>query len=88
MDDAVICPGCGCPQGIQSISYTDSDNFGWAVLGFCVPIVGLILYLVWNNSAPRKAKLAGKGALASVIAGVVFYIIYAIFIAAIIGSSL
>lgn len=35
----------------------------WGVLGFMFPILGLILYLVWKDSKPADAKIAGKGAL-------------------------
>ncbi|MDR0285639.1 MAG: hypothetical protein LBI33_12260 [Propionibacteriaceae bacterium] len=54
----------------------DAPNFGYAVLGFFIPVVGLILFLVWREQTPLKAKSAGKGALISVIAGVVFYVIF------------
>ena len=53
----------------------DSGSFGWAVLGFCIPVAGLILYLVWKDTKPRPAAAAGKGALVSFILGVLFYII-------------
>ena len=84
MDEAVVCPGCGCSQGNTPVA-NDSSSFGWALLGFCIPIVGLILYLVWKDQTPLKAKSAGKGALTSVIVSVVFYIIYAIILGAMIG---
>ena len=49
MDEAVVCPGCGCAQSGNAVqNQQDSDNFGWACLGFCIPIVGLILYLIWK----------------------------------------
>lgn len=54
----------------------DESSFGWAFLGFLIPVVGLILYLVWKQDYPLKAKSAGKGALVGVIAGVVLMIIY------------
>lgn len=41
----------------------DSGSFGWGILGFCFPIVGLILYLVWKGNKPLTAKKAGIGAL-------------------------
>ena len=41
----------------------DNGSFGWAVLGFCFPIVGLVLYLVWKSNKPISAKKAGIGAL-------------------------
>ncbi len=45
----------------------DAPNAGFAVLSFFFPIVGLILYLVWNDQYPLKAKSCGKGALIGVI---------------------
>ena len=88
MDEAVVCPGCGCTQGNTSVqSANDSSSFGWALLGFCVPVAGLILYLIWKDSTPLKAKSAGKGALVSVILSVIFYVIYAVILGAAIGMS-
>ena len=48
------------------------------MLGFCIPVVGLILYLVWKDTKPRTSKAAGKGALISVIIGVVWYLLMAV----------
>lgn len=53
----------------------DVPSTGFNVLGFFFPIVGLILYLVWKDQTPNKAKAIGKSALISFIIGVVFYII-------------
>ncbi|MDR0488375.1 MAG: DUF4870 domain-containing protein [Propionibacteriaceae bacterium] len=64
----------------------DAPNGGMAVLGFFFPVVGLVLYLVWKDQTPLKAKSAGKGALAGVITIVGLYMIYFIFIAILIGS--
>lgn len=85
MDEAVVCPNCGCTQNAPKAN--DSSSFGFALLGFCIPLVGLILYLVWKDSSPLKAKSAGKGALISVIISVVFYLIYAIIIGVTIGMG-
>lgn len=89
MDEAIVCPGCGCSQQAgNGVTTQDSSSFGWALLGFCIPVVGLILYLIWKDNTPLKAKSAGKGALVSVIISVVFYIIYAIIIGAAIGTGM
>lgn len=45
----------------------DSGSFGYAVLGFCIPIVGLILWLLWKDQKPRSAKMAGTAALVSFV---------------------
>ena len=52
----------------------DNGGFGWALLGFFVPVVGLILYLTWKNEKPKSAKSAGVGALISTILGAVLCI--------------
>lgn len=56
----------------------DKGGFLWGLLGFCIPIVGLILFLVWKDSKPKSAKAAGIGALVSVVISVVFYILSAV----------
>ncbi len=80
-DDAVICPKCGCATGNKKAPVVEySPSFGWALLGFFIPIVGLILYLVWKNEYPMRARSAGKGALVSVILGVIVYVIAIVFV--------
>lgn len=56
----------------------DKGGFLWGLLGCCIPIVGLILFLVWKDSKPKTAKAAGIGALVCVIAYVVMYILMAV----------
>ena len=69
-DKAAICPHCGVAQAPQVV---DNGGFGWGLLGCCIPLVGLILFLAWNNSKPKSAKAAGIGALISVVCGVLLY---------------
>ena len=74
-DRAVICPACGVPQGnITRNNPNDTGGFGWGLLGCCIPLVGLILYLVWKDTKPKTAAAAGKGALISVIISVAYYL--------------
>lgn len=47
----------------------------WSVLGFFIPLVGLILFLVWKTTNPKSAKAAGIGALVSVVINLLFLII-------------
>ncbi len=77
-DNAFVCPHCGvAQQEIPTVQPASPDNggFGWALLGFCIPIVGLVLFLVWKDTKPLTAKSAGKGALVSVIVGAVVYVL-------------
>lgn len=40
----------------------DIYSGGWIALGFFFPLVGLILYLVWQTELPNRARACGKGA--------------------------
>ena len=76
-DNAVVCPNCGAPQNNGSPT-NDTGSIGWGILGCCIPIVGLVLFLVWKDTKPRNAKAAGIGALVCVIAYVLLYVIAAV----------
>lgn len=65
----------------------DARSGGFAFLCFLFPIVGLILYLVWKDTLPLRAKSCGKGAIIGVIVSVVFSIIYAVIIVALAGAA-
>lgn len=54
---------------------SDNGGFLWGLLGCCIPIVGLVLFLVWKDQKPKTAKAAGIGALVSVILSVLFYVL-------------
>ena len=73
-NQAAICPNCGVAQNAKP-AVTDNGGFGWGLLGCCIPIVGLILFLVWKDSKPNTAKAAGIGALVSVGISIVYYIL-------------
>ncbi len=73
-NEVKTCPYCGYTM------VEDSDSFGWYLLGFLIPVAGLILYLVWKDNKPKCANRVGKGALTSVICGVVFWVFYIVII--------
>jgi hypothetical protein len=87
-DEAVICVKCGCSTGNQmgGVNPNDAPSGGFAVLGFLFPVVGLILFIVWNNSSPKKAKSCGKGALIGVIVEVVVAIVATCVSVAVLGA--
>lgn len=71
-DKAVFCVHCGVSTKLTP-EVTDNGGFGWGLLGCCIPIVGLVLFLVWKDTKPKSSKAAGIGALVAVISIVVFY---------------
>ena len=76
-DNAATCPSCGASQNTTP-QVTDNGGFLWGLLGCCIPIVGLVLFLVWKDTKPKTAKAAGIGALVSVIIGILWYILVAV----------
>lgn len=65
----------GQPNYAPQNTVVDNGGFLWGLLGCCIPIVGLILFLVWKDAKPKTAKAAGIGALISVILIVIFYVL-------------
>jgi competence protein ComGC len=53
----------GYDRGAQHRDVGDIPGAGIKALSFFIPIVGLVLFLVWHNDYPNKAKAAGKFAL-------------------------
>lgn len=85
-DDAAFCMACGrpcsgAPYG-NVANVQDEDNIIFTIIGFFIPILGVILYLYYMDKMPLRAKSAIKGTIISIIAGaalaVLFMIIYII----------
>lgn len=56
MDDlAVVCPNCGVQQELLTKD-PDTGSVGWGILGCCLPIAGLILFLVWREKSPKPLR--------------------------------
>lgn len=72
-DQAVVCPHCGVQQK-ELTTNDDTGSIGWGILGCCIPIVGLVLWLVWKDTKPKNAKSAGIGALISVGFTMLWYV--------------
>lgn len=64
-DNSYACPVCGTVQ-TAAPAQDDTGSIGWAFLGFCIPLAGLIMFLMWKDSKPLSAKKAGIGALIGV----------------------
>ncbi|MFP4078830.1 MAG: zinc ribbon domain-containing protein [Candidatus Izemoplasmataceae bacterium] len=71
-----VCPHCGHTLKTKTPSYDkdfedkkvlEESQVLWGLIGFIVPVAGLVLYLVWQSDRPLAAKAAGMGALVSVI---------------------
>lgn len=79
-ENSLYCNKCGTRlDNTQSVSVSeDRSSFGFALLGFFVPLAGLIFFLIYESKKPKRAKSAGKGALIGFITGIVLSIILVI----------
>lgn len=92
-DNERFCPYCGAEQNrvtsspVNTVSNDDTGSIGWGLLGFFIPIVGIILYCVWRNEKPLNAKISLKGAIISFILEAVLVVVYVICIFAMVGAN-
>lgn len=62
---ATACPNCGTPV------VKDGGGIGWGILGFFLPLVGIILCLAWKDTKPKTAKALIIGVIIVVVLGVI-----------------
>ena len=86
-----FCPNCGntlingkCP----ACNYQDKNNIGFNILSFFFPLIGLVLYILWTDEHPVKAKGCGKAALASVIVNALLTVSISSFLQALLQTLL
>ena len=72
--NGIYCENCGHPMAYeptynpqpqyqQQPTVEEKNTFWWGVLGFFVPIAGLVIFLIWLKEKPKSSKSAGIGAL-------------------------
>lgn len=79
-DTSSYCNNCGAriDNKPNADASEDNSNLGFAIFGFFIPIVGLILFLIYEEKKPKRAKSAVKGALIGFITEIVLAIILVI----------
>ena len=89
-DSATYYINCGTKFDNNINETDDRSSFGVAILGFFIPIVGLILFLIYEGKKPKRAKSAGKGALigfiTKVVLSIILVILYAVFTASLFSN--
>ena len=78
-EGVTVCPNCDKQVEVETTTKSSGGSIGWGVLGFFVPIAGLILFIVWLKKKEKDAKAAGLGALIGFllsIIGIVMFVLY------------
>lgn len=79
-ENSLYCNKCGTKlDNTQSVPVSeDRSSFGFALLGFFIPLAGLIFFLVYESKKPKRAKSAGKGALIGFVTEIILLIIFVV----------
>ncbi|MBD9050126.1 MAG: zinc-ribbon domain-containing protein [Ruminococcus sp.] len=91
-DTSSYCNNCGAriDNKPNADASEDSLSLGFAIFGFFIPIVGLILFLIYEEKKPKRAKSAGKGALigfiTEIVLAIIFVILYVVFAASLFNN--
>lgn len=67
-ENALYCPYCGAKLDSTQLEKSKSLDIGFFIVGFLIPILGLIVFLLYEKKEPKKAKSAVKGALIGFVA--------------------
>lgn len=77
LDDAVICPYCGCAQGTQKREETNGMAIAGFVCSFLIPLLGLIfggIGLKTANKTGNGRGLSIAGIIISIFSMAVYFI--------------
>ena len=76
LDEAVICPGCGCSVQVtnstQATEVDQSVSVGLVVLAVLIPLFGIIYWPVKAKTRPKCARACG---IAAIISWVVSFVL-------------
>ena len=100
-DNMNFCPNCGNNYFVYDNNYNYNYNYQnniqpqsnlgnpiiWGILGYFVPLAGIILFFVWKSTNPKHGNAAGIGALINIGLSIVVVIFYLIFLFGVIGMS-
>lgn len=91
-DTSSYCNNCGAriDNKLNADVSEDNSNLGFAILGFFIPIVGLILFLIYEEKKPKRAKSAIKGTLigfiTEIVLAIILVILYVVFAASLFNN--
>lgn len=71
-DSAQYCEKCG--EKLDLNQDDDKASIGYNILAFLIPLVGFILYFMWKDKTPNKAKSILMWSAISFGIGIVCYL--------------
>ena len=61
-DNATVCQNCGAYQN-KNPNVEDNGGIGWGLLGCCIPVAGLVLFLVWKDTQNHRHQCTNSSCL-------------------------
>lgn len=76
LDEAVVCPGCGCSLQTETAVATTPEvdetvSIGLVILAFLIPLFGIIYWPVKAKTRPKCALYCGIAAIISWVLGII-----------------
>ncbi|MBU1145526.1 MAG: zinc ribbon domain-containing protein [Firmicutes bacterium] len=56
-------------------SVNEGSTIGFGVLGFFIPLAGIILFIIWKDKRPKASKSAGIGAVIGFVGAIIYGIL-------------
>lgn len=81
MDEAVVCPNCGCSVATKEVQKTNGEDKvqgGLIAASILLPIVGVILWPVKHKETPKAAMTYG-------LTGIISWVLWFILMSAMMG---
>ena len=74
LDESVVCPHCGCAVSTK-ITLEDVPSLVLNIISFFFPLIALLLYVHYQDKAPKKAKAIMESGVIGIIIVVSFWVI-------------
>ena len=65
IDEAIVCPNCGCAVVEPKNMLEDKADVGLCILAALIPLFGIIYWPVKHKESPKKAQACGITAIVS-----------------------
>ncbi len=59
----------------MSKNVESKNSWIWSIVGFLFPIIGIILFCIWNSNKKKNAKMSIIGACIGIALQVLFYLV-------------
>lgn len=74
VDEAVMCTRCGIYLQPKKEVVKEEHLIFYGLISLLIPVVGIVIFLVWNDTKPKTARIAMICGLISLLLWIVLFI--------------